>query len=59
MEKIKATLTVDPKDRPTLDEWIKQFNFGSRAVKLEELKMKDRSTDLNKEYDLSKINFKI
>lgn len=58
MEKIKAKLTAEPVNRPSLYDWVKEFKFGSNAKTLmETLGRSDVSSNprLMHDYDFKKL----
>jgi hypothetical protein len=59
MEKIKAKLTAMPVERPTQEEWIKEFKVGSQGVSLYEalgkINKNDKPNDMMRGYDFKKL----
>lgn len=59
MEKIKAKLTAEPVNRPTQEEWIKEFKVGSQGVSLYEalgkINKNDKPNDMMRGYDFTKL----
>lgn len=63
MENIKAKLTAEPVNRPSYDEWVKEFNFGSLGKPLMEalgLSNKfEHEKKMMEEYDFNKLKNKV
>ena len=59
MGKIKAKLTAMPVNRPTQEEWVREFKFGSQGKPLEEVlgrsTKNERATSMMKDYDFTKL----
>jgi len=59
MEKIKAKLTAEPVNRPTQEEWVKEFKFGSLGKPLEEVLGKSNKNDnaisMIQDYNFTKL----
>lgn len=62
MEKIKAKLTVVPVDRPTREQWVKEFNVGAYGKSLEEALGRspnsDKAQSMMQDYDFKKLKIK-
>lgn len=63
MENIKAKLTAEPVNRPSYDEWVKEFNFGSLGKPLMEALGRSDKFANEKEmmtgYDFNKLKNKV
>ena len=62
MEKLKLQSTVMPENRPTEDEWVREFSFGTLGKSLSQIKediVADKQKELMRGYDFTKLKFKI
>jgi hypothetical protein len=62
MESIKAKLTAEPVNRPTRDEWVREFNVGAYGKPLEEVLGRSSNTDrvisMMQDYNFNKLKIK-